>query len=297
MINRKGEMTTEQIVMIIVLIVSFLVILFFFFRLNLGGTTNDEICHNSVVLRSKSAGIAGGLTCKTDYVCISGGGSCTNLNAGTTISVTPTDKNAIMKVLADQMADCWYTYGEGKLDYLELNFGQQTVTGGSGCGVCSTIGFDNNIQTAFSGTLIPQVSGYSGYEQCTKSLGENSPICASILNGEGSFGTPQTNEITYKDFIDYLARTPKDNSQTYLQYLFGVSDVQRFINQSSAVADLYNFGVISTSNQILIITGESKNLFPFWARGQFLPPVILNASDVSTYLGAYCHGDFFTQAS
>lgn len=51
--NRKGELTTQQLVMLIILILSFAVILFFIFRLNLGGTTNKEICHDSVVKKNQ----------------------------------------------------------------------------------------------------------------------------------------------------------------------------------------------------------------------------------------------------
>ena len=52
--NKKGELTTHQLVGLIILIVSFAVILFLLFRLNLGETTNKEICHNSVIMKGKS---------------------------------------------------------------------------------------------------------------------------------------------------------------------------------------------------------------------------------------------------
>jgi hypothetical protein len=246
--NKKGEMTTEQIVMIVILIVSFIVILYFFFRLNFGGTTNDEICHNSIVLRSKSAKLIGQLTCKTDYVCISGGGSCSNLNTQTTVSAN--SANEVMKSLADQMANCWYTYGEGNINYLNLNVAQEAVAGGSGCAVCTIVGFDNKV---------------------------------------GS--------INYKDFINYLASTQKDSSQTYLQYLYGFSDAQNFISNQSTLSSLYNSGVIDTNAQYAIITGQITGPFAFWARGKFLPPTLVKTTDISQYVGNWCNGNFITQAS
>ena len=74
--NHKGELTTQQIVTLIILVVSFAVILFLIFRLNLGETTQKEICHNSVLMKAKSLPGTGYLDCKTNYVCISGGGEC-----------------------------------------------------------------------------------------------------------------------------------------------------------------------------------------------------------------------------
>lgn len=244
--NKRGEITTAQIVTIIVLIVSFIVILYFFFRLNLGATTNSEICHNSVVLQAKSAKLISGLQCKTDFVCISGGGTCENLNPTITLKVDPQKQSETMKALADQMANCWWQFGEGKLDYLGLKLGEKII-GGSGCGVCSIVGFDNKV-----------------------------------------------NSVSYKDFIDYLAITPKDSSQTYLQYLYGVSDVHGLLNEPG-VLDFYNSGTISSADQFSIITGESKGAFSFFSKGSFLPPVLLKTTDISKYLGSQCNGNFFTQ--
>jgi len=243
--EKKGEITTAQIVTIIILIVSFIVILYFFFRLNLGATTNSEICHNSVVLQAKSAKLVGALQCKTDYVCISGGGTCENLNPTITLKVDSTKKNETMKALADQMANCWWMFGEGKLDYLELSAVQGTVTGGRGCAVCSVVGFDNKI-----------------------------------------------NSISYGDFIDYLAKTKKDDTQTYLQYLYGASNLQE-LNPSGAEPP-YASWTISNADTFSIITGESKGAFNFWGRGDFLPPILLKTSDVSKEL-TECGGNFFTQ--
>jgi len=246
MLRKRGEITTAQIVTIIVLIVSFIVILYFFFRLNLGATTNSEICHNSVVLQAKSAKLISGLQCKTDYVCISGGGTCENLNPTITLKVDSKNKAETMKALADQMANCWWVFGEGKMDYLGLKFGEK-ITGGSGCAVCSVVGIDSKISS-----------------------------------------------ISYKDFIDYLASTNKDSSQTYLHYLYGVSDVQQLLNEPG-VLDFYNSGTISSTDQFSIITGESKGLFSFFSRGDFLPPVLLKTTDTSKYLSDQCGGNFFTQ--
>ena len=138
--EKKGELTTTQIVMIIILIVSFIVILYVIYRLNLGSTSNSQICYNSVVLNSKSAGTVGYLNCKTDYVCITGGGKCANLNPTITISVNVNNKTEIMKAVADQLSSCWSMFGEGK-----LNYGTKGLFGSNGCALCSVVEFDSKI--------------------------------------------------------------------------------------------------------------------------------------------------------
>lgn len=144
----KGELTTQQIVGIIILIVSFVVILAFIFRLNLGETTEKEICHNSVALKGQSALASGPLDCKTSYVCITGGEECEGFSESRTIEVD-LDKDEILKTIADEMADCWWMFGEGKIDYTKgIDWGD--VTGNKACALCSIISFDIKIKDSES---------------------------------------------------------------------------------------------------------------------------------------------------
>jgi len=147
--NRKGELTTTQLITIIVLIVSFVVLLYFFFRLNLGATSNSEICHNSVILKSKGGGLAGDLQCKSDYVCISGGEKCSGVNPTISVNVDPNAKTEVLKAIADQMANCWYTFGEGKISYASAK-----GVGDQVCAVCSVVSFDSKIQSVSYKDLI-----------------------------------------------------------------------------------------------------------------------------------------------
>ncbi len=147
--KKKGELTTKTLITIIVLIASFVIILFLLFRLDLGATTDKEICHNSVVLKSKAKGFVGALDCKTNYVCISGGGKCENINPTETIKISLKGedeiiKQKIMKVIADEMADCWWMFGEGELNYLGTDFE------GYHCAICSIVKFDEEVYTKFS---------------------------------------------------------------------------------------------------------------------------------------------------
>src|SRR3990167_8695022 len=144
--NKKGELTTTQLVTIIVLIVSFIIILFLLFRLNPGEQSNKEICHNSVVLKSTSKGFAGSLDFRINYVCISGGDDCKSLTSASKIEVDLNSKNSenkIMDAVAKEMADCWYMFGEGKADYSEK------ASSKTQCAICSIIEFDEKIQEKY----------------------------------------------------------------------------------------------------------------------------------------------------
>ena len=141
--NKKAELTTAQLVGLIVITVSFVVILILFFRLNLGEQTNKEICHNSVVLKSKTAGFVGSLDCRTSYVCVSGGSDCAGLSSSSNVKVDSTNKEEVMKSLADEMAVCWYEFGEG-VDYSSVE--DISAFEKVSCGVCSIVEFDANVQ-------------------------------------------------------------------------------------------------------------------------------------------------------
>jgi len=144
--NSRGELTTQQIVLLIILIASFSIILFFFFKLNLGEETRKIICHNSVILKGKSIIKSGNLDCRTNYLCISGGEDCEGINPTETIEIDlskDTAKNETLKAIANEMADCWWMFGEGKIDYLGIG---EDVSGTNVCAVCSIVKFDKKIQ-------------------------------------------------------------------------------------------------------------------------------------------------------
>jgi len=137
--SKKGELTTQQIVLLIILIMSFAVILFFLFKLNLGKTTDKEICHNSVMMKGNPAlSKTTHLNCKRTYVCITKDGTCEQMTNPDIKKVE--EINDIYQVLADEMADCWWMFGEGKIKYvgdklLERNY----------CSICTQVAFDDSI--------------------------------------------------------------------------------------------------------------------------------------------------------
>ncbi len=139
--KKKGELTTQQIVMLVILVTSFAVILFFLFRLNLGKETDQEICHNSVVMRGNSVlpKDAVSLNCKTNYVCITEDGTCEGLIKPEVKKVET--ENEVYEVLANEMVDCWWIFGEGKVDYVGGDFKHNNY-----CSICSQILFDDSLK-------------------------------------------------------------------------------------------------------------------------------------------------------
>lgn len=111
--NKKGELTSKQIITIIILIVSFGIILAFFLMLNLKGDIDKEACKNSVALRGLPLGkYVFSLKCKTQDINIE-------------------NKEEVLGEISDLFVDCWWMMGEGKIDY-----------GESSCAICNKVSFD-----------------------------------------------------------------------------------------------------------------------------------------------------------
>lgn len=154
--NKKGEITTQQVVLLIILIASFAVILFFIFRLNLGKTSDKEICHNSVLARGSQVvpGESIPLNCKTSYVCITEDNSCEKMS-GNFEKKKVSSENEVYEVLANEMADCWWMFGEGELNYVNKELFSQMY-----CSLCSQIAFDDSMTEIFSDGEIDQKQLY-----------------------------------------------------------------------------------------------------------------------------------------
>tara|TARA_Y100000310_G_scaffold303088_1_gene341085 strand:+ start:578 stop:1357 length:780 start_codon:yes stop_codon:yes gene_type:complete len=248
--EKRGELTTQQIVGLIILITSFVVILFFFFRLNLGEETQKEICHNSVVLKGKGtlaklAAGGGSLDCRTNYVCISGGGECEGINPTETIEIDlskDTAKNEIMKVVANEMADCWWMFGEGKINYVGNDLIDYHYA------ICSIVKFDKNINV----------------------------------------------DISYENLFEFLEKNKKDNTQTYLEYIFGVSKDEDFLVKSKYLQGQTN--PFSFDEKYSIITGRNVEGFGCGTLGKekcpdkVVPVYFIKTSDLNkndNFVGKY----------
>ena len=199
--NKKAELTTKHLVMIIVLIVSFIIVLFLLFRLNLGETTSKEICQNSVLLKHQTKVFAGPLDCRTNYLCISGGGKCDGIPTTSTIKVDPNKeetKKEIRKALADEMSDCWWMFGEGKIDYADRGTFSRTA-----CSICSIVEFDETLH----GTSI-------SYEEFYNYL-RTTPKTSSQTYLEYLYGTSTLDNLPQEDLLDSYLNKVLELDKTY----------------------------------------------------------------------------------
>lgn len=161
--NRKAELTTQQIVLLIILLVSFVIILFLLFRLNFKGESEKELCYNSVMMRGSAAvpAEATPLKCSTTYVCITKDGSCEGLTKPEVKKVKT--KEEIYQVLADEMAECWWMFGEGKVNYVGKDFKHNLY-----CSICSQILFDNSLEEVEEVEEVIDKRDFYGYLEKTK---------------------------------------------------------------------------------------------------------------------------------
>ena len=138
--GKKAELSTQQIVLLIILIASFIIILFFLFRLNPGEEKDMEACHQSVVMRGNTAipSDAIPLKCQTKYLCISKDGTCEGLTKPVLEKVKT--KEEVYDVLANEMANCWWMFGEGKLNYVGKDMKQNFY-----CSICTQFMLDNSL--------------------------------------------------------------------------------------------------------------------------------------------------------
>ncbi len=146
--SKKGEMTTEQIVMMIILIASFAVILFFLVRLGIDDEKDKEVCRNSVLTKGgidKVSGAVGDsvpLNCQTSYVCLTRDGSCEAMHKPKTHKVKTEDE--VYEALATELADCWWMFGEGKVNFAGEDWKQKLY-----CSLCSNVAFDDSVKEIF----------------------------------------------------------------------------------------------------------------------------------------------------
>ncbi len=148
--NKKASLTTKQIIGLILLIASFLVILYFIFILNPKPASKKILCHNSVVEKSQVISGSKGwietpLNCQTNYICYTYTGNCDKHDASYYDEIIKVKtKDDLYKNLANEMADCWWMFGEGKLQYVPNKWFFNSLS----CSICSEIDFDSSINNS-----------------------------------------------------------------------------------------------------------------------------------------------------
>lgn len=284
---KKKGMGLWVAVFFILAIIGFAILLSFLMRSSVLQTGHSSICESSVAARSAGKGFINNLNCQTDYVCVSGGGTCENMQPTVNVNVKdPANNTQIMKAIADQMALCWWEFGEGKLDYVG------TLNTGTYCGVCSIVGFSTKIQQAHY--LLGSGQSCKKNSQC---LGGNCDSNLHVCVGQAS---QQFNDsISYRELLDYLNSTNStkgDTSKNYLYYLYGVSNLKNLLAQNPTLKTLYDSGFIRLNDSDMIVTGETRNaqLKVLAVNTNYLGVVFLSDKDFSRYIAPECTA-FVTQ--
>jgi hypothetical protein len=157
--NKRGELTSAQIVTITVIIIGFLVVAFFLTGLfTQGNLTDKELCKLSVVERAtlpralQNQGIIS-LQCTAEKICISESGkkdACKEFSGEKNIrgvKLTGNTENKakiIERESANAMFDCWSMMGGGKLDIFggDITY----VEAESACVVCSRVALAEDVK-------------------------------------------------------------------------------------------------------------------------------------------------------
>jgi hypothetical protein len=156
--NKKGDLTSGQIIAIVLAIVGFVIVLAVLFSFLYTEGSERDVCHLSILTRATTPEIAQAavpLKCKAKKICISESASkgCAKQFSGekdiSYIKLSGTSEQKIAKIeeiSANAMYDCWKMTGEGKLDifgsaYHSLGLDVTKPT----CIICSRIAVDEEI--------------------------------------------------------------------------------------------------------------------------------------------------------
>lgn len=139
--DKKGAEHQWVFISFILAVLGFIVILLFWNRADLLGQTDEQLCRASVEARSITGPVKEivPLNCKTKYLCLSKDGSCEQLSAKKEI-IKVRDADDVYNALAENMQDCWWQFGEGKVNYVGEGLQEKLY-----CSICSQIGIDDSI--------------------------------------------------------------------------------------------------------------------------------------------------------
>jgi len=140
--EKKGELTSKQIITIVILIISFGVIILFWFFLNPGGEISKQACLNSITMR-------GGIPldffkdivvvkCKTQKVCITSGEAC-EVTGKEVLAIKVENDEDVSEMISKLVEDCWTMTAKGESKYGEYKH----------CGMCNLVYFGKDVQDSF----------------------------------------------------------------------------------------------------------------------------------------------------
>ena len=249
--NKKAEMTTKQIVILIVLITSFAIILFFLFRLNLGDESDKQLCYNSVMNRANKMlpTEAVPLNCKRSYVCITKKDDCGMLDP---IIEKVETKEDVYEALANELSDCWWMFGEGKLEYLEKD-----ALPGLYCSICSQIKFDQSVKEIFDGKSDFNEREFYDFMCKNKLDSQSGPTYCEYMyntNDLGEINQAQFDQIYLDD--EYFALMGMSSDVSKLEWgLIGAGAVAAGVVITALTGGIAAYGIVTIVASGAIGTG------------------------------------------
>ncbi len=172
MLDRKGEMTSSQILTLVIAIGGFIVVLIFLAILYDTGKGEDEkeLCRLSILTRATAYDALQGtvpLKCQTGKICISRSGksdACPEFLGEKGVegvkleSIDAKGKEQIEGILARAMYSCWSMTGKGNLDlfggfWKELGFDSEGDVEKATCLVCSRVAFADDVPKPLLGQI------------------------------------------------------------------------------------------------------------------------------------------------
>lgn len=216
--NKKGELTTEQIVLLIILIASFVILIAYLVYIQLNKETNDEICHASVALRG-GIGEMTPLNCQREYICLTKDGSCESMTKPI-IKKVKTEED-VYRTLAEEMRDCWWVFGEGDINYVKDRMTKQNL-----CSICDQIFLDDSVKEV--------KTEYGVY-----------PFAKGIMS----------KDELYK-YMAQTKMPDSDKDLTYSQYIFNVDNFDDLKQElSNEAGKQVTFGTIEIGKPYFIVMG------------------------------------------
>lgn len=268
--NKKGEMTTQQIVILIIAIASFAVILYFLASLGLGENTEDQLCRNSVVQRGNLDRLPGvspdtiPLKCEKSYICLTKDGSCENMYKPEKKKVKT--KSEVYEVLAEELANCWWMFGEGK-----VNYGGEDLTKNLYCSFCSQIAFDDSIKEIFPEGEFSENKLYQELMRLNRSKDKS--------YFKYLFGSVNSEEFLKQDFgkinIDsqYYSLTAITGKLSTASYILGGAVITAFVVGTGGFGSIIIAGIaggVAGGTVAATVDGLSGN--------SFIPPTLIKVN-------------------
>ena len=121
-------------------------------------------------------------------------------------------------ILADEMADCWWMFGEGKVNYVGKDLPEKQLY----CSICSQLAFDNSLEEIF-----PEILKDYQFPNAARFLDRKleKGCCLILLDGLDEVPDETDYETIVTLVNQFVARHDRVVGQQRVEYGVGVDEV------------------------------------------------------------------------